>query len=74
MNIFEKIWNFLNGNKTIIGLALGWFATKIPEGVLIFGWETLPLNDLVEALAGLFTGVGLVHKSMKSNTDPEPNK
>ena len=67
-SIWEKIWNWLNGNKTFFGLFIllvlqqGWIA----EGTFLY----LFLAWLGKILAG----VGIAHKLLKANTGPEPNK
>jgi len=71
MNWLQAIWNFLNGNKTVIGMALLWLAQYIPADTMLFGF--IPVKALCEWIGGLLTGVGVVHKFAKSNTDPGPN-
>ena len=67
---WSKIWGWLNGNKTTIGLVLGYLLSK--------QWfDNLVGSDVVDALnwiAVTFIGVGIAHKAIKSDTTPEPNK
>jgi len=70
MNIFEKIWNWLNGNKTTIGLVIG-FLTMQEWFVGLVGQ---PVIDVLVWIAYTFLGVGVLHKVAKSDTTPEPNK
>lgn len=71
MDWLIAIWNWLNGNKTIIGLVLTNLAALIPEGISVFGLFDLKAGILW--LAGIFMGTGIVHKFVKANTDPGPN-
>lgn len=65
-----KIWNWLNGNKTIIGLVIGflitqeWFITFVGQQVI----------DILVWVATTFLGAGIAHKITKANTTAEPNK
>lgn len=70
----QKIWNWLNGNKIEFGLVLAWLASKIPPSLPLFGLEWLSWKEVLEALAGVLTGVGVIHRIAKSNTDPGVNK
>ena len=71
MNFLENIWNWLNGNKTTIGLVLQWllaqvfFKDLVPEGTFIF--------QFVQWLSGLLIGGGVLHKFVKATTAPGPN-
>ena len=72
MNILIKIWNWLNGKKTVIGLALMGIATFI-QVIVIGKWEASAdwLPKLVETLSylgAILTGGGLLHKSSKALT------
>ena len=70
MNAFELIWNWLNGNKTIIGMALLWLAQYIPPDTMLW---FIPAKALLDWVGGLLTGVGVIHKIAKADTSPEPN-
>lgn len=69
MKWYEKIFNYLNGNKTTIGLVLGyllmqqWFIDAVGQNVA----------DVIQWVAVTFLGVGVGHKIAKSNTEPGPN-
>jgi Ca2+/Na+ antiporter len=70
IDFIVKIWNWFNGNKTVIGLVLLQVASMVPEGVNVFG-----LFDLKAGLIWLgnfFGGVGILHKIAKANFRPEP--
>jgi hypothetical protein len=70
MNIFTKIWNWLNGNKTVIGLTLlaltnqSFFKQLLPDHTVLY--------QAIQWLAGLLAGGGIVHKLAKANTQPGP--
>ena len=66
----NAIWNFLNGNKTIFGLALVSFAQALPADTILFD---IPIVPILNWLGGILTGTGVVHKALKSNTQPGPN-
>lgn len=70
MNIFQAIWNWLNGNKTIIGLFIAWLVSKV-WFVDIVG---APIAEILEYIGGLLAGVGVAHKIAKANTQPGPNQ
>lgn len=70
MTFIEKVWNFLNGNKTVIGMALLWLAEYIPADMMLW---VIPVKAILQWIGGLLTGVGVAHKIAKSNTDPGPN-
>jgi len=67
---FESVWNWLNGNKTTIGLVLGyvvgkqWFIDLVGADVV----------DALNWLALTFIGLGITHKVVKADTTAEPNK
>ena len=62
----KKIWNWLNGKKTIIGAGLS-------LGVSVIGWvapNLLP-TDIINAikdLSAILIGGGLAHKAIKVGT------
>jgi hypothetical protein len=53
-----KIWEWLNGNKTVIGTLI-LVATPLLLGEHTFGYE------LLMWLGGLLAGVGVAHKVVK---------
>ena len=67
MGFLTQLWNWLNGNKTFFGMAIllvlqqGW----LPSDTIYF--------EMLQWLAGLLTGGGLLHKLKKANTKAEPN-
>ena len=67
---YEVIWNWLNGNKTMIGMGLLWLSTYIPLDMMIW---IVPVKALLEWIGGLLTGVGFAHKFAKATTTSEPN-
>lgn len=66
---FTNIWNWLNGNKTTIGLVLGYLIGQTWFDSLVGP----PAVDAISWIANTFLGVGLVHKAIKATTDPGPN-
>jgi hypothetical protein len=68
--MWTKLWNWLNGNKTTIGLVLGyvtaqvWFVNMVGVDVVNF----------LQWFAGTFIGVGLLHKVVKADTTSGSNK
>jgi hypothetical protein len=67
-----KLWNWLYGNKTILGTLILTIAGMVPEGISVFG-----LFDLKAALlwlGGILAGVGVAHRVVRSNTEPESPK
>jgi hypothetical protein len=64
------LWNWFNGNKMIFGLFLLFLAQNVPSDMLIW---VIPLKALFDWVGGILTGVGAVHKLIKSNTQPGPN-
>jgi uncharacterized membrane protein len=70
MNFLTKLWNWLNGNKTVIGLVLlaliaqPFFKQIVPEASIWY--------QAIQWIAGLLAGVGAVHKLVKANTQPGP--
>ena len=71
MTWYDKLWNWLDGNKMIFGLAILKLADWVPPDHVLFGF--VPTRQLLEWVGGLLTGVGGLHKLMKATTDPGPN-
>lgn len=67
---FTATWNWFNGNKTTIGLVLGYLLGQTWFSHLI-GPEAL---DALNWVAATFLGVGITHKLIKANTEPGPNQ
>lgn len=60
LNILKKTWNWLDGNKTLIGVLL-WIAISIiPQSAL-----PVYILEGLEILRDIFLGVGLGHKAKK---------
>ena len=59
-NKFTKIWGFLNGNKTLIGLTIFFVVDHLLPP---YTWYT----DLLIIIAYALTGLGLTHKAVKYN-------
>ena len=70
MTWYEKLWGYFNGNKTTIGLVIGFLLSK--------AWFTdlvgVEVSDILQWVAGTFLAVGVAHKVIKADTTPEPNK
>ena len=68
MDYLKKLWNWLNGNKTLFGALI----------LLLLQYGIVPehtfLYEFLIWLGGLLAGTGAVHKLFKANTKPEPNK
>lgn len=67
-----KIWIWLNGKKTAIGLLLvalghlaGWAATDLAPALTAFGVAAATVAHVVQAFGWLATGVGAAHKFIK---------
>lgn len=71
MSFWEKLWNWLNGNKTVIGLLILQVANSVPEDLLVLGF--LPLKSFLEWAGGILAGAGAIHKIAKATTAPGPN-
>lgn len=69
MTWYVAVWNFLNGNKTAIGMGLLWLAEYIPEDLMLW---VIPVKAILQWIGGLLTGVGVAHKIAKANTEPGP--
>lgn len=69
-NILQSIWNWFNGNKTTIGLVIGFLLSK----TWFTNWLGVDATEVLTWAAETFVSVGLVHKVVKANTLPEPNK
>jgi hypothetical protein len=69
---YDKLWNWLNGNKTIFGMfLLAVVAPNLPDDLTLV---YIPVKTAVEWIGGLLTGAGVIHKIYKSNTEPGPNQ
>ena len=62
------VWNWFNGNKTVIGMALLWLADKTWFG----GYVGVVGVDIAQYLGGMLTTIGIAHKVYKADTSPEP--
>jgi hypothetical protein len=58
----SSIWNWLDGNKTLIGSIILNIAQFIPEGTEVTG---IPVNSILYWLGGVLSGGGLAHKTAK---------
>lgn len=67
LDFFVKIWNWFNGSKTKIGVALLSIAALLPDGVMVLGYD---LKAALIVVGGFFTGVGVAHIAVKANTQP----
>ena len=56
--MFKKIWDFLNGNKTVIGGALLVIAEILPN-------KQTALYAILQIVGGILTGGGILHKYAK---------
>ena len=71
METIKKIWNWLNGNKTVIGLFLitllsqPWFADILPV--------TSTAYQILYWAAGILAAGGVAHKIVKATTEPGAN-
>lgn len=61
----KKIWNFLSGKKTIIGLALMELSHTSLAG---------DFSQLMYIVGGALAGTGLVHKGFKGITNPNTDQ
>ena len=59
----KAVWTWLDGNKTIFGLALLALAQNIPPDTQMFGF--IPLVPILQWLGGLLAGIGVAHKANK---------
>lgn len=61
----KKLWNWLKGKKTNIGMVI----MLVAQGVQVFAPNVLPANqiDYIQMLGGLIGGVGLAHKGVKTS-------
>ena len=69
MQIFEKIWTFLNGKKTWIGGALGYIAGTIIVIAQIWNydaWWVVPLAQTFTYFGLSIGGGGITHKVLKN--------
>ena len=60
--MFQKIWDWLDGNKTLIGTVL-LVATPMLLGEHTFGY------DILMWLGGFLTAGGVVHKVLKGTSN-----
>ena len=60
MNVLKAIWDWLNGNKTLIGTLI---LVLVNQDGCIFG--NCVVEDFLQWLGGLLAGVGVVHKLAK---------
>lgn len=69
-----KIWKWLNGKKTLIGLTMLWLSDRIwlkdilPDGPI----EGIGIDTLIY-IGGALAGVGVMHKIFKES-DNKPYK
>lgn len=63
--ILKDVWEWLDGNKMIIGLTLGYFANWAEGNGMIEEAS----YQLFTSFAGLLTGGGLVHKLIKGKNN-----
>jgi hypothetical protein len=68
MNFLTAIWNYLNGNKTALGLVIIQIASWLPQDTTLFGF--IPVVVVLNWLGGVLSGGGIVHKLVKANTLP----
>ena len=68
----QKLWNWLNGNKTIFGTVLLTNAQFIPADFTMIG--LFHVQSAMLWLGGILTGAGVAHKLAKATTDPGPNQ
>lgn len=69
-----KLWNLLNNKKTSIGAALMLAAMALQQASDIWTGPTSPdwilkVIETLQWLGGMFGGVGLSHKTVKSMRD-----
>jgi len=64
MRILNKIWDYLSGKKTWIGLGMhtAWFVSNIIFKDLATPTEVITGHTII----GTWTGVGLGHKAIKN--------
>lgn len=72
MSTLLNLWNWFNGKKTVIGLALIGIATFLSE-IVVGKWEVVAtwIPKLIETLSWIgvaLTGSGLLHKGTKAVT------
>ena len=71
MTWYEKLFNWLNGNKTLFGLFL--LAVVVPGVPDDLKFWFIPVKIAIEWLGGILAGTGILHKIGKANTEPGPN-
>jgi len=64
MKKLKQLWEFLNGKKTNIGMAI----VLIAQGIQVFTPNLLPTEqiDFIQMVGGLIGGFGLAHKGAKT--------
>lgn len=64
----NKLWNWLNGKKTIVGLTMLWLADRLwlkellPDGAI----EGAVVDGLI-FIGGALAGIGFIHKTLKNS-------
>jgi len=64
--MLNKVWNWLNGKKVIIGLTLLWLSDRLwlkellPDGPIESGSV-----DVLVYVGGALAGVGIIHRYIK---------
>ncbi len=70
MNVIKKIWEFLNGKKTLIGGVICFISVFLSEVICgIWGVHTNWLPPLIKTLNWIgmpLVGIGGVHKGIKA--------
>lgn len=70
IDFMTALWNWLNGNKTIFGLAIITLANSLPADTTIW---VIPIVPVLQWVGTTLGGVGVVHKALKANTEPGSN-
>ena len=68
MKFLTLLWNWFNGNKTVIGMALMFLGDK----TWFHDFAGDAGVDIVQYLGGILTSVGIVHKIAKADTTETP--
>jgi phage-related minor tail protein len=61
----KKIWNWLDGKKTVIGAV----AANIASWLALKGYLNDPTAGMVMGIIAAITGVGLAHKAVKARKE-----
>ena len=61
----KKLWDAINGNKTVIGMALCMLSQIIVGRFQIENATALAIFGIIYDIGGLLTGVGFGHKVIK---------